>query len=62
MSQPKGAAPVRQLAAWIPAKLKERLEKRAEREKKAERAVVAEALEKHLKDKSDPAGPGEPKT
>ncbi len=61
MSQPKGAAHLRQLAAWIPARLKERLEKRAERDKKPERTVVTEALEQHLGEKSDPAGAGKPK-
>ena len=50
MSKPRGAKDLRQLATWVPAKLKADLEKKAYEEKKAEREVVAEALKAHLKD------------
>lgn len=50
MSKPiKGAPSVRQLAMYVDAELKVRLEQRARDEKKPERQVVSEALEAHLR-------------
>jgi hypothetical protein len=49
MSKPRKAGDVRQLATWVPAKVKTDLERRAEIERKPEREVVKEALEAHLR-------------
>jgi len=59
VSKPKrdGEA-LRQLATWVPAKVKDELQEKAKREKKPERKVVTEALEAHLRalaeDDADP--------
>ncbi|MES1205007.1 MAG: hypothetical protein ABUS79_03640 [Pseudomonadota bacterium] len=50
MSKPtKGAPHVRQLAMYVDAELKAKLERRARDEQKPERKVVTEALEAHLR-------------
>lgn len=54
MTRPKKEHHVRQVAAWLPGELKEKLDKRAAEEKKPARTVVAEALEAHLQGKEEP--------
>lgn len=52
MSKPKDGE-LRQLATWVPKDVKDELQKAAEREKKAEREIVTEALIARLGGKKD---------
>lgn len=56
MSKPKHEDDSRQLATYVPAKLMEALEAKAEEEKTTKRAVVVAALAAHLRDDDDPNG------
>ena len=49
MSKPrKEDEPIKQLATWVPADVKDELKRRAQKDGKAEREVVTEALVAHL--------------
>lgn len=58
MSKPRDAEHLRQLATWVPAAIKDELQKRAAADKKAERDVVVEALTAHLRSSVTAARPG----